>query len=201
MIRKLIPLVALALVASASAAFAQSTGLPQYYAPYRAFESYEIGGTLSFPKGDATGIEGSFGFGYKAFDIGLRGGVVTNGSTEFVIGADGRIRVVTQSESFPLDGAVTFGVGTWEFDNLIAPVGISLGRRIDIKDSPVAVTPYAQPVLFFVFDDSDQNTANIAVGFGADFELSDVFVVRGSFGVGGSRGIGEGFAISAVWVH
>ncbi len=151
--------------------------------------------------GDATGIEGFFGFGYKTFDIGLRGGVVTNGATDFMLGADGRVRVVTQTESFPLDGAVTFGLGTHEFNNLILPVGISLGRRIDIENSPVAVTPYAQPVLFLVFDDNDANdTANIALGFGADFELSDVFVVRASFGIG-SNGPGEGFAVSAVWVH
>jgi len=101
MLRKLIPLVIVALAATTSTAFAQSTGMPQYYAPYRAFENHEIGGTLSFPNGDATGVEGLFGFGYKAFDIGLRGGVITNGATDFMLGADGRVRVVTQTESFP----------------------------------------------------------------------------------------------------
>jgi hypothetical protein len=199
MVRRLISLVAIALVATASTALAQATGMPSFNAPHRAFDRHEFGGTLSFPEGDLTGIEGQYRFGYQTFDIGLRGGILdTPGDTEVLLGAEGRVRVLSHNESLPLDGAVIVGAGTIGFDNLLIPGGLSLGRRIDIEDSPVSIIPYAQPTLWLNFDDVDGNdTVLFGLGFGADFRLSDRFDVRASVGLGDV----EGFSVSAVWVR
>jgi hypothetical protein len=89
-------------------------------------------------------------------------------------------------------------VGTQDFDNLLIPVGLSLGRRLVIEDSPVSIVPYAQPTLWMNFDNSDfTDTVFFGLGLGADFRLSNTFDVRASVGIGDV----EGFAVSAVWVH
>ena len=199
MIRRAIPLVALILVAATSAALAQATGMPSFNAPHRAFDRHEFGGTLSFPGSDLTGIEGQYRFGYRSWDIGARGGIITgNDNTDVLLGAEGRVRVLSHTESFPLDGAVIVGAGTIAFDNFLIPAGISLGRRLDIKDSPVSIIPYAQPTLWLNFDDNDaSDTVLFGLGLGADFRLSNQFDVRASVGIGDF----DGFSVSAVWVH
>jgi hypothetical protein len=187
------------LASGAGAVQGQSTGTPTYHAPHRAFSSYEFGGTLSFSEGDATGLEGQVRFGQGTWDFGIRGGFVdAPGGTSVVLGGSGRVRVLTHSVQFPLDGAVIVGGGTQEFDNLMVPVGISLGRRLDIEGSGVSIVPYAQPTLFLVFDDNDANDViNLSFGIGADFRLTQFFDVR----VSGSFGDIEGIALSAVWIR
>ena len=185
------------LVVGVVTAHAQATLMPSYNAPYRAFEQHEFGGTLSFPGGSVTGLEGQYRFGYKQFDIGARGGIKTGkNNTSVILGVEGRVRVVSHTENFPLDGAVIFGVGTNEFNNFSFPGGISLGRRIDLKDSNISITPYAQPTVFIVTNTGGDNVL-FGLGLGADFRLSSVFDVRASFGVGDV----DGFSVSAVWVR
>jgi hypothetical protein len=197
--RRAIIAVGIAVFAGSAGLSAQSTGMPSFNAPYRAFERHEFGGTLSFPEGDVTGLEGQFGFGYKTFDFGLRGGILDGeGSTAALLGGTGRVRVVTHSETFPLDGAVVFGAGTIDFDNLIIPGAVSLGRRVDFENSSVSIVPYGQPTLFLIFDDNDLNdTIQFGLGLGIDVRFGNAFDIRASFGVGDV----EGFAVSAVWVR
>ncbi len=192
-------LVGLGLLVGMGSAHAQSTGMPSFNAPYRAFAMHEFGGTLSFPEGDLTGLEGQYRFGYKTLDIGFRGGVLdTPGDNEVLLGATGRVRVVTHTDQFPFDGAFITGIGTQGFDNAIIPAGISLGRRLELVDSPISIIPYAQPTLWLVFDDIDGNdTVFFGLGLGADFRFSRTFDVRASVGVGDV----EGFSVSAVWVR
>lgn len=198
MVYRSVAVAGFALVAFASVSQAQATGMPSFNAPHRAFVRHEFGGTLSFPEGDVTGIEGQYRFGYKNWDIGLRGGIADADGTYVLLGAEGRVRVMTHSEQFPLDGAVIVGAGTQDFDNLLVPVGLSLGRRLVIEDSPVSIIPYAQPTLWMNFDDNDfTDTVIFGLGLGADFRLSNTFDVRASVGIGDI----EGFAVSAVWVH
>ena len=200
MTRKIVGFVAGFLVVGAVTAQAQVTLMPSYNAPYRAFEKHEFGGTLSFPGGSNTGIEGQYRLGYKSFDIGARGGVVTgNSNTTVILGIEGRVRVVAHTENFPLDGAIIFGVGTNEFDDFNFPIGLSLGRRIDLEDSNISITPYAQPTMFIVTGNGFGGTDNVGfgLGLGADFRLSSVFDVRASFGIGDV----DGFSVSAVWVR
>jgi hypothetical protein len=199
MYRKIGLLVGIGLLCGSTALDAQSTGMPNFNAPHRAFARHEFGGTLSFPEGDLTGIEGQYRFGYRNWDVGVRGGMLdTPGDAQVLLGATGRVRVVTHTEQFPLDGAVIVGGGTQGFDNFIIPIGLSLGRRLELEDSPISIIPYAQPTLWLVFDEFDANdTVVFGLGLGADFRLSNTFDVRASFGVGDV----EGFSVSAVWVR
>lgn len=188
----------------AGSALGQATGMPSFDAPYRAFIRHEFGGTVSFPSGGGTGLEGQYRFGYQTFDVGMRAGIFDPsglGKTEFLIGASARDRVLTHSEQFPLDGAIVVGLGASFVSGanaVIIPAGLSLGRRIDLKDSPVSVVPYGEPVLYILGDNNSlTGVIHFAVGFGADFRLSKMFDARVSVGLGDI----EGVSVSAVWVH
>jgi hypothetical protein len=184
----------------AGSAAAQETGMPVYWAPYRAFDQHEIGGTISFPDG-GTGFEGFYGFGAGRFDLGLRGGFWSPGSgndTRILIGAHGRHRVIEQSEDFPIDGAVILGVGTQLVSDasvLLIPAGLSLGHRFNIENSNVSIVPFVQPSIFLAFNGGTD--VLFAFGFGADFRLSSALDARVSVGLGDVDGV----ALGAVWVH
>ena len=142
--------------ALASGAAAQATGTPSYNAPYRAFRRSEFGAVLSFPNGGGTAFEGAYRVASGKFDLGFRGGIFTpggSGNSHLLVGAEARERVVTHTEDFPLDGALIVGIGG-EFASgssaLIVPVGLSLGRRVDPRDSKISIVPYVQPTGFFV---------------------------------------------------
>jgi hypothetical protein len=183
-------------------ASAQVTGTPSFNAPYRAFRRSEFGGTISFPSGGGVGFEGVYRGGYEAFDLGVRAGILDPDGppdARFILGVEARTRVITHTEDFPLDGAVIFGMGG-NFGGGssigIIPVGLSLGRRVDVQDSPISIVPYVQPTAFFVFGNGTSNV-NFSLGLGADFRLSRAFDARISAGLGDV----EGVALSAVWVH
>jgi hypothetical protein len=187
-------------VATRSAA-AQATGLPTFNAPYRAFTRSELGAVLTFPDGGGTAFEGAYRMSSGKFDLGFRGGIFTpsgNADARLLIGAEARQRVVTHTEDFPLDGALILGIGgrlSSGSSDLIVPIGLSLGRRIDPKDSKVSIVPYVQPTGFLVAGDNSDFL--FALGLGADFRLSPKFDARISAGLGDV----EGVSISAVWVH
>ena len=196
----------------AAPAAGQTTGTPSFNAPYRAFTKHEFGGTLSFPKNANIGLEGQYRFGYQKFDLGFRGGFIDLGNgapTDVVIGAEGRGRVFEHTENFPFDGAVIVGLGgsfiggrtvaginVGGSSTAIISGGLSLGRRVDPKDTQVSIVPYAEPV-FFITSGNGNTGTNFALGLGADFRLSKVFDARVSVGLGDV----EGIAFSAVWVH
>ncbi|NIM52432.1 MAG: hypothetical protein GTN62_14080 [Gemmatimonadales bacterium] len=195
----------LVLLVVAGSAQGQATGLSTFNAPYRAFARHEFGGTLTFPEVGGTALEGQFRFGYRQFDIGVRGGFWDPGElpdTRILLGAIGRHRVITHTEDFPLDGAVVVGLGAQiveNFTTLFIPAGLSLGRRLDIEDSPVSIVPYVQPTLFLTAGSNQDTELNFAFGLGADFRLSRVFDAR--VGVGLGKDPLEGFSISAVWIR
>jgi len=185
-----------------SGAAAQATGLPSYNAPYRAFRGSEFGAVLSFPNGGGTAFEGAYRMASGKFDLGFRAGILTpggNGDSRLLLGAEARQRVVTHTEDFPLDGALILGIGG-QFASgnsaVIVPVGLSLGRRVDPKDSKISIVPYVQPTGFLVAG-SGTSDFIFALGLGADFRLSPRFDARISAGLGDL----EGVSLSAVWVH
>lgn len=206
--QRTVGLVALALAAWAGTAAGQATFTPSFNAPYRAFARHEFGGTISFEEGSRTSLEGQYRFGYQAFDIGLRGGirfVDDPGEDEVILGVEGRGRVLTHSEQFPLDGALVLGFGL-NIDggtDIIVPAGLSLGRRLNVEGSEVSIVPYVQPTLFllnFEVAGNRDTEVEFGFGFGADFRLSRFFDARISAGIGTDLAP-EGVAISAVWIR
>jgi hypothetical protein len=199
MLRKTV-LLALLLTAAGTAARAQATGTPSYNAPYRAFERSEIGLVISFPDGGSTAFEGVYRMANRRFDLGFRAGIFDAqfGDAVFLLGAEARQRVITHSTDFPLDGALIVGLGAQLVSNnslLLIPVGLSLGRRIDVEGSQVSIVPYVQPTVTFLL--GDNSDVAFALGLGADFRLTRRFDARVSAGIGDL----EGVSIGAVWVH
>lgn len=198
--RRWLPVVvSLGLIAPAVAA-AQATGTTTFNAPYRAFTNTEFGLLLSFPNGGGTAFEGVYRLSSDRFDIGFKGGLLDPsgpGSTVLLVGAEARERVLTHSQDFPLDGALILGVGgnfVSGNSQLIIPVGLSLGRRLDTQSS-VSIIPYVQPTMFLTVDGGSD--VLFALGLGSDFRLSRSFDLRVSAGLGDV----EGVSIGAVWVH
>jgi hypothetical protein len=189
-----------AALALASLAGAQETGTPVFSAPYRAFAHHEFGLSLSAPEGADLGIEGFFSFASGRNDFGLRVGALDAGEgSDVVLGGRFRSRVITHSTDFPLDGALTVGLGAVFYDGdtvLRTPIGLSLGRRFDSRSSGMSFVPYLQPVLIPRFSDGDSGL-DFALGLGLDIRLARHFDLRAS----GSVGDLEGFAVSFAWVQ
>ena len=177
---------------------AQSTGTPVFLAPYRSSTRYEFGASLSDPGAGQLAIEGFYRSGQRKYDFGFRAGLADQGnSTAFLAGADFRLRVIDQSQSFPLDGAFTVGVGG-QFGNGVSqayiPFGITLGRRVDLEDSNVSFVPYLHPVLGPTFGDRDSELL-FALGVGVDVSFNKKFEFRVSGGLGDFDGVAISFAI------
>jgi hypothetical protein len=183
---------------------AQETGTPMFKAPYRTFTSHEFGAAFSDPgEGVSYAMEGFYSYGQGPYDFSIRGGwaelsdetfsgTEIGGGTRVLLGGDFRTRIVQYSESFPLDGALTVGLGANVGDGDDAyyiPVGFSLGRRFDLENSKTTFTPYAHPVLVPTFRGGDSNV-DFALGLGVDVRFSQNFGMRVSGGVGDIEGLG-----------
>ena len=127
---------------------AQETGTPMFKAPYRAFTTHEFGAAFSDPGEGCELRDGRVLSTGRGPRISIRGrwsscptrpsvgSPKVGGSTRILLGGDFRTRMLTYSESFPLDGALTVGAGinVGDGDDLIyLPVGISLGRRFELE--------------------------------------------------------------------
>jgi opacity protein-like surface antigen len=187
----------LALLAGAAGrSAAQETGTPIFKAPYRAFTSHEFGVSLSDPgEGISLALEGFYRYGKDANDFSIRGGFADlngSGGTRLLLGGDFRTQVLSYSESFPLDGSLTLGVGANVGDGPDAyyiPVGISLGRRFDLEGSNTTFVPYLHPVIVPTFGGGDSQV-NFALGLGVDIRFSESWAVRASGGIGDIDGVG-----------
>jgi hypothetical protein len=183
--------------AAGSRAAAQTTGTPIFMAPYRAFQRVEFGGSLSDP-GAGFAVEGFYRWGQKKYDFGIRGGFQDpgDGETVFLAGVDFRTRVVDHTQDFPLDGAFTAGFGV-NFGNgtshAIVPIGVSLGRRVEIENSDVQFVPYFHPVLAPSFGHGSDLL--FGLGLGVDVTLTKRLELRVSGALGDFEGIGVSLAI------
>jgi hypothetical protein len=189
-------LVAAFVALGVSESAAQETGTPIFKAPYRAFTNHEFGASLSDPGSAADfALEGFYSYGRGTNDFGLRAGFADGAGslgTRFLLGGDFRTRVVSYSESFPLDGALTVGFGTSLGDGpdlFFLPVGVSLGRRFELEGSKTTFTPYAHPVIVPTFGGGDDDV-NFALGLGVDVRFSDSWAIRASGGLGDIEGVG-----------
>ena len=174
---------------------AQSTGMPTFRAPTRAFPASEIGLTLSRPGGSTTGYEGQLVARLQDSDLALRGGYVDpGGSAEgvWVAGAEVRMPLLRGNRDVPVDWALLFGAGhrfvsgggDWLF-----PLGLSVGRRVLLDGSALHLTPYVQPTV--LFDDDTRFT----LGLGLDLGIRGFPDVR----LNGAVGDLDGFSISLFW--
>ncbi|MDX2194422.1 MAG: hypothetical protein NW201_13785 [Gemmatimonadales bacterium] len=195
-------LAALLALGLAAPAAAQTLQTPVFKAPYRAFGTHEVSGALSFPSGFSVAAEGGYGFGYRQFDLSLRGGFArfsgTGLGTRAMAGVDGRARVVTADQRFPLDGAITAGAafltgGSNGVTTFFVPVGLSLGRRFLVENSTVSIVPYVQPVMGLSFQ-SGNSDVGFSLGFGADVRLNERLDLRVSAGLGDIQGVAFGVA-------
>ena len=196
-------LVAAMVVLAANDSAAQETGTPIFKAPYRAFTNHEFGASFSDPgEGVSFALEGFYRYGRGANDFSLRGGFADlngDGGTRVLVGGDFRTQVLSYSESFPLDGALTVGLGANVGDGpdaYLIPIGVSLGRRFDLEGSKTSFVPYAHPVIVPTFGNGDSQI-NFALGLGVDMRFSQTLAVRVSGGVGDIEGVG----ISLAYIH
>jgi len=187
-------------------AAAQTTGTPVFLAPYRAFRSSEFAGYFSDP-GPGWVLEGMYRRGTGSADIGFRFGIGDNdeqtanspNSTFFVAGLDFRQRVVTHNQSFPLDGALTLGIGGVFADHSTVgriPIGISLGRRVDLEGTKTSFVPYFHPVLTPVFGDTGNDDVLFGIGLGVDIRFSRQIDFRIGAGLGDYDGISLGLSFT-----
>jgi hypothetical protein len=191
------------LAGSATSAVAQETGTPIFKAPYRAFENHEFGGSLSDPgEGIDFALEGFYRYGKGAHDFSVRGGFAdaAGENTLFLIGGDFRTQVLRYSESFPLDGSLTLGLGGLfgEGDDVILlPLGISLGRRFDVEGSSTTFVPYVHPNIVPVLGGGGDDDVQFTLGLGVDIRFSQRWALRASGGLGDIEGVG----ISVAYVR
>lgn len=182
-------------------AASQTTGTPIFLAPYMAGERHDLGVYVTDP-GEGFTVEGMLRLNQRNYDLGFRAGVGDSdpGPTVFLVGVDFRATVVRASRSFPLDGALTVGLGgnfADGFSRGLVPVGISLGREIRLEGSSVTFTPYAHPVLTPTFGDGEDEV-EFALGLGVDMRLTDRFGVRVGGGIGD---LPEGVSIGMAFLR
>jgi hypothetical protein len=190
-------LVAALVAIAADGLAAQETGTPMFKAPYRAFSTHEFGAAFSDPgKAASFALEGFYSYGRGSNDFGIRAGIedpAGPGSTRLLLGGDFRARILSYSESFPLDGALTVGVGlnVGDGDDLIyLPLGVSLGRRFELEGSKTTFTPYVHPVLVPVLGAAGGDDVGFALGLGVDLRFNPRWAARVSGGVGDLEGVG-----------
>jgi hypothetical protein len=190
----------LLVLGGAATAAAQATGTPTFNAPYRAFTRSEFGVMLSFPNGGGTAVEGMYRIASGKFDLGFKVGFLdpNRGNAVVLAGAEARQRVITHNVDFPLDGALVVGVGAALGSNasvFYLPVGLSLGRRINVQGSAMSIVPYLQPTLTIISGPGDD--VAFTLGLGADFRFTPRFDGRLSAGLGDLDGVSLGF----FWLH
>lgn len=184
---------------------AQTTGTPVFLAPRAAFRASELGGFFTDP-GNGFTLEGMYRYGKGTYDVGFRIGVGDNdvevpggpSSTFFLAGLDFRQRVVNHTEAFPLDGALTLGIGGIFGDEIttgLIPVGISLGRRVDLEGTTTSFVPYFHPVLVPTFGDAE-DSLQFGIGLGVDIKFSPRLDARVAAGLGDYDGISLGVSFT-----
>jgi hypothetical protein len=113
-----------------------------------------------------------------------------------LLGGDFRTQVLSYSESLPIDGSLTVGLGANVGDGpdtYYLPVGVSIGRRFDLEGSNTSFVPYVHPVVVPIFG-SGNSDVKFALGLGVDVRFSHDLAVRVSGGIGDIEGVGVSLA-------
>ncbi len=177
---------------------AQETGTPVFKAPYRTFEEHEFGISFSDYEAVSGALEGFFMYGSGKNDFGVRAGIADpsgEGDVRVLLGGSFRTRIVEYSDAFPLDGSLTLGLGAnlgSGDDRFLVPLGITLGRKLDLEGSNTSFTPYVHPVLVPTFGNG--SSVEFALGLGVDIRFSERWSARASGGLGDIEGVGISLA-------
>ena len=204
MLRRLL-LVAVFAGVFGSEVHAQTTGTPVFLAPAKAFRTSELGIFFTDP-GPGFTLEGMYRAGRGSMDIGFRAGIGDNdaatpngaSSTFFLAGVDIRMKMLRATEAFPLDGSLTIGVGGIFGDNEtigLIPIGLSLGRRVNLEGTKTTFIPYFEPVLVPIFGDT-QDDIQFGLGLGVDIQFSPRLDARLGAGLGDYDGISLGVSFT-----
>jgi len=119
----------------------------------------------------------------------------TNRTTPVLLGADYRMPMLSQSESFPLDGSLTVGAGGAFASGssiFFIPVGFTLGRKFEVKDSDIRLQPYGEPIVHLAFGDGSTDFF-FSLGLGLEIQFNDKFALDVSGSLGDLDGISVGF--------
>jgi len=175
---------------------AQSTGLPVTLPPTRSFESYTLGATLA-DHGPGVAVEGWYGMVLGPGDITFSLGFwdTNQGTTAVLAGADYRQPLIAHSESFPLDGSLTVGAGGSFASGssvFFVPLGFTLGRKFEVKDSDIRLQPYGEPIVHFAFGDNSDDFL-FSLGLGLEIQFNEKFALEVSGSLGDIDGISVGF--------
>jgi hypothetical protein len=113
-------------------------------------------------------------------------------------GADVRMRLIRANDTFPLDGSLTIGIGGIFGDDKsvgLIPIGLSLGRRVNLEGTRTTFIPYFEPVLVPTFGDT-QDDLQFGLGLGVDIQFSPRLDARLGAGLGDYDGISLGVSFT-----
>lgn len=206
--RKVLPLLALAV--AASVARAQAYTYPAFQQPtvvdreynFAAAEAGRAGTSLIFQW-----REGVAPLWQLGVDVGL-GAPDGNASTRFVLGGTAARELTRATDDFPFDVVLTGGVGYSGIQghNVVRlPVGASVGHSF-LLDGGMSITPFIHPRLSFDHCNdcrlgSADSKLNVNVDIGAGLQLTDQVALRIAAIAGGNDylGSGNGVGISVAW--
>jgi hypothetical protein len=136
-------------------------------------------------------------------NLGLRLGYLdTAGDDIILFGVETWGDVVLESTDFPLDLTWTFGAGAWVNGSttVSVPVGLSIGKTLDLEDSPIALQVYGHPRLALVmFEHPVTNDLELDLegqfDLGTDILLSPDLTLRVAASLGRFDALGIGLAL------
>jgi hypothetical protein len=134
----------------------------------------------------------------RRFDFGIRGGIAADtgsgGGALKLLGIDTRYSFFHETPEFPVDAALTLGVGArWDSqtDQKLIPLGVTFGRHLTPPSGGVLVTTYMHPKVFYITGDGKDTVAfNMSVGFNVLFARGFEIRFGGSAGRFGGVGLG-----------
>jgi hypothetical protein len=121
--------------------------------------------------------------------------------TSFIVGVEGRAGFYRNTGDFPLDASLVLGAGGQFREGssvFLIPAGLSVGRRIDVRDSDISFVPYAQPTFALRMGNNNIGTDLLfTLGLGADVRVNQSLDLRLGIGLGDMDGI----SLGAAWIR
>lgn len=161
----------------------------------------DIGVYLVDGEGSSFGLHGLWRTD-ESMNLGLRVGYLdTAGDGILLFGAETWGDVLLESTDFPLDLTWTAGVGAWVDGSttVSVPVGLSIGKTLELEDSPIAIQLYGHPRLALVIFENVNNDLDLDLDgqfdLGSDIFLSPDVTLRVAASLGRFDALGIGLAL------